>query len=179
MKLRRMATALAAMALVTTGCGQDARDTAPTSRPSPTLEPEEAASGAFIAFAAGERDQVPWADRVTYSIAGIKAGTFTPGAGVVEALEGCLPGEKQVEGRDCPVSPLRAVAETATPVVEERPPTHVGCNVFVTPQASLALLTTVIRPPKDERDCFSDYAVTLYLNDAHTVEWVDFALSGP
>lgn len=94
-------------------------------------------------------------------------------------MEGCLPGTKKVEGRDCPVSPLRAVAESPTPSVEEHPPRRVGCNNFVTPEVSSELSTTVIRPPEDQCDCFSDFAVTLYLNDANAVEWVDFALSGP
>lgn len=174
-----MALLMAVLAVVVTGCGQDALATDLTPIQPPPLSPEEKASGAFIAFASGEPDDVPWADRVTYSIGGVKIRTFTPGAGVSEALEGCLSGTKQVEGRDCPVSPLRTVAESATPSVEERPPSRLGCNTFVTPEVSSALSMTVIRPPQDDRDCFSDFAVTLYLNDADAVEWLDFALSGP
>ncbi|TKI60943.1 hypothetical protein [Nocardioides jishulii] len=174
-----MATLMSVVALAVAGCAHDVRDTGVTAQPSPTPGPEEVASGAFIAFASGEPDDVPWADRVTYSISGVKIRTFTPGAGVAEALEGCLPGTKQVEGRDCPVSPLITVAESGTPSVEGHPPRRVGCNTFVTPEVSSALSTTVIRPPDDDRDCFSDFAVTLYLNDADDVEWIDLALSGP
>jgi hypothetical protein len=125
-------------------------------------------------------DQVPWADLVTYSIGGVRVGDFAPGDTVADELSSCLPGERNVEGHTCPVSPYEAVAGLAPDVtIETAVPDRVGCNRFAEPEVPAGLTTATIRPVDERRDCFSDFAVTLYLNATGDVEWIDFALSGP
>ncbi|MGQ0465389.1 MAG: hypothetical protein ACT4QG_08710 [Sporichthyaceae bacterium] len=167
------------------GCGGDSRDVG--AGPTLPTASARAAAEAFITLSGGGRDQVPWADRVTYSITGKKVTTFAPGVTVTADLDRCPPdaflndaGEKEFEGRTCPISPLSMVLSAArTPSIEKATPEVFGCNRFIAPKVPAYLTSVSIRPPEEERSCAFDFVVTLYLNDAGKVEWLDFALSGP
>jgi hypothetical protein len=45
--------------------------------------------------------------------------------------------------------------------------------------AGVTKRTTWIRPPRDQRDCFSDFAVTVSLDRSGRVRAADLTLSGP
>ena len=180
------AVAVTSSVLVASGCSGDDNDLAagPTpvagNPPSPTASPERAAAEAFVALSANGPDRVPWADRVTYSIAGKKVTTFIPGAEVPANLNRCPPGDEEFDGHTCPISPLDYLAEFASRAsVEKAPPKVYGCNRFTAPKTPARLASVSIRPPEEERSCFTDFVVTLYVNGAGKVEWLDFALSGP
>lgn len=151
------------------------RDTA-----TPVQSAAHESAAAFVALANGEPDLVPWARRVTYSIGGARVGSFAPGPTVAVDLERCPTGPSVVEGHTCPVSPLVAVSSVAPEqVIEDDDLVTVGCNRFNAPDVPANLTSVSIRPPATVRDCFSDFAVTLYLDGAGRVAWIDFALSGP
>jgi len=148
--------------------------------PSSQLGEETSPAQAFVTFAKTGTDEVPWSDAVTYSIGGVEVGTFHPGPTFADSLSACLPGKTEVEGHTCPVSPLKTLAEVADDAaLESALPDHGGCNKFAAPQTPLGTTPTVIRPPEDRRDCFTDFAITLFVNDSDQVAWIDFALSGP
>lgn len=186
----RRSTAVAAtvgfVVLTAAGCGDgtsvagDSPSPVASDSPSPTQPPEQAAAEAFVTLSSDGPDQVPWADQVTYSIGGVQVGTFAPGATVPNDVKRCPLGKNEVEGHTCPVSPLDTVADVAPMAsIEMATPDRVGCNLFVAPKVPARLTSASIRPPADSRNCFSDFAVTLYVDDAGHVQWLDFALSGP
>ncbi|MCD4525930.1 hypothetical protein [Nocardioides sp. cx-173] len=142
------------------------------------------AAAAFVAFAQGEESQVRWAGVVRYYVHGALVAEFVPSfADDPDTWDGCHAGDTTYEGRDCPVSPLSTIGQDeapgAGPVVEEAAPQTVGCTADL-PRADVdATPLAWIRPDPDLRDCFSDYAVTLYLDDDERVSAVDLVLSGP
>jgi hypothetical protein len=119
----------------------------------------------------------PGADIVTYRIAGEQVARFDADfADRRETWNGC-PGETPTyEGRDCPVSPLRTIAQAGREggkvVHRTEPPRVVGCNRY---RAHLdeAMTTTWIRPDRRDRDCFSDFVVALSVDGAGRVVAVD------
>jgi hypothetical protein len=180
--MMRAATATIASAFALAciaGCGT-APDIQAQSAPRSTAS--RAAAAAFVTFATGRPDRVPWAEAVTYSIAGHRIGTFHPGRSVASALRACPAGDAEIEGRSCPVSPLDAVRRFGfTAATGSTLPDHVGCNRYDVSQVPSALRAAfaVIRPPQEKRDCAGDFAVALFLDKDGSVAWIDYTLSGP
>jgi hypothetical protein len=155
--------------LVLSSCGSD-----------PSRATAASPAQSFAKFAGGEPDGVPWADQVAYSINGVVVREVSAGTSMREKLSGCLPDTNEVEGHPCPASPLDTIGMSKGPLVFETfTPVHVGCNQFVSPKLPRGLTVTVIRPPESTRDCFTDYAVSLYSNKDDRIAWVDLSLSGP
>lgn len=199
-QIARTAVALAGLsfALTVSGCGSDA-DAEPTSSatitPSGSLSssptpghdasdsPDMTAAQAFTTFAETGSGEVPWAARVTYRIDGEQVARFGPAiADRPAAWDRCPAGTTTYEGRECPVSPMRTVAgiesDGGEVVYELTAPRVIGCKRYRAAAANAA--TTIwLRPNKELRDCFSDFAVALSLNGSGKIKSVDFALSGP
>lgn len=143
-----------------------------------SLTPSSAA--AFVRLATGDTDEVPWADEVTWSIAGTEVGRFIPADDVAARLRGCPSGDTEFEGRQCPVSVLDIVRDAAGgSVVEKTVPEVVGCNHLRRPPVPAGLTPAVLRPAASSRNCFTDFAVTLWSDAGGRVSWVDLTLSGP
>ena len=137
---------------------------------------------AFTRYAESGRGEVPWATVVRCRIGGEQVARLDPDtADRPEAWEGCLRKTTTYEGRECPVSPLRTIAgldRTGGEVVyDSRPPEFVGCNRY--PASMRTTRSIWVRPDEGHRDCFSDFAVTLSLNESGRLVAVDLALSGP
>ncbi|MCD4535152.1 hypothetical protein LRP67_13750 [Nocardioides sp. cx-169] len=142
------------------------------------------AAAAFVAFAQGEESQVRWAGVVRYYLHGALVAEFASSfADDPDTWDGCHLGDTTHEGRRCPVSPLTAIAGSlapgAAPTVEDEAPITVGCSADLPEPDVDAAALAWIRPDPARRDCFSDYAVTLYFDADERVSAVDLALSGP
>jgi len=151
----------------------------------PTRQPQQVAE-AFVAFAADGSTTVPWSDRVSYLIEGDEVASLgSADASTRQAWSGCPAGQSEYAGRACPVSPVTALAgllaEGGEAVAEPGTPRTVGCSspVLAGPAELNAASAVTIRPPLDRRDCFSDFAVTLYLADDDRVSALALTLSGP
>lgn len=175
--------ALASAALV--ACGDAERESGEAAATASATAPRshESAAEAFVALAGGDRSvEVPWAPRVSYSIGGVEVGDLAAGPGLAASLRTCPDGVEEYEGRACPVSPLDTVSnllrDGSSAVVEAGVPDVVGCTKVIGAPAP-GLTAASIRPPAEDRDCFSDFVVTLYSNTAGAVERIDFTLSGP
>lgn len=199
-RIVRTPVALAGLsfALAVSGCGSDA-DAEPTSSATTTTAgspsaspppahdasdfPDMTAAQAFTTFAVTGSGEVPWAAAVTYRIDGEQVARFGPViADRPAAWDRCPAGTTTYEGRECPVSPLRTVAgiesDGGEVVYESTAPRVIGCKRYRAAAANAAT-TMWIRPNKELRDCFSDFAVALSLNESGRIRSVDFALSGP
>jgi hypothetical protein len=181
-------TALLAAMLVVSGCGRTGSTDQPERPRASVSASSDAATTAARALIALARDpgsgpRSPWASAVDYSIGGVEVGAVRAGADLTTALAVCPAGASEYEGHACPVSPLMTLKNLTgsggEPVVEKGEAVTVGCNRYRPPAASVGLDAVTIRPPDDERDCFNDFAVTLYVDDAGDVGLVDFTLSGP
>ena len=164
---------LAVVVIGMAGCGSDAASSDPA-----VAAPEEL----LVAHATGDTVEVPWADTVTYSLAGEQVARFdAASADRPRTWVGCPPGMGEYEGRDCPVSPLRTIAYAVRHdegiVPETSVPTTVGCNRY--PSEIGDASTVWIRPDRDHRDCFSDFAVAVSLDESARISSVDLTLSGP
>jgi hypothetical protein len=152
-------------------------------RDPPTSDDPDQTAGAFVAFASGEKSAVPWADEVTYYVGGQKAAVLdADGAARPDSWEGCAEGGTYA-GRDCPVSALGPVADLVDagdePSLESVSPKTVGCSRGAAPDGIESAAVVSIRPPTRMRDCFSDFAVSLYLDDDGRVSAVNLQLSSP
>ena len=142
-----------------------------------------AAVDAFRKYAESGPPGVPWAGGVTYRIGGERVARFEPEvADRRETWDDCPRETVTYEGRDCPVSPLSTIAgfvrDGGEIVYETQPPSTIGCNLYHGAVAE-AGTTIWIRPSKEGRDCFSDFAVAVSLDRSGRLVSVDFALSGP
>ena len=149
------------------------------SRASPAVAPE--AVVLLVAYAAGDTPDVAWSEGVTLSVAGERVGRFGPTeADRRRTWRGCPPDQPTYEGRDCPVSVLRTIADSVRQdegvTYETEPPRVVGCTDYRRPPAGD---TVWIRPDAEHRDCFTDFAVAVTLDASGSIEAVDLALSGP
>ena len=152
--------------------------------PTPVSAADVSAAKAVLALAHGsETAQVRWAEHVTYSLSGHEVGTVRPGPSLARSLRACPFGATEYEGRTCPVSPLATLAAAVRAgwviAIERGRPETVGCSTSSAPSGATGLTAVSLRPPKEKRDCFSDFAVTIYVNEQHQVAWIDFVLSGP
>lgn len=157
--------------------------------------PGSPAAEAFIALSGGDRSStVPWSDRVAYYVGDALVGVLSRDA-LPQALRSCPAGTVEYEGRPCPVSPLDTVAAASAPpgasggsgasgetgvVVEPSAPDTVGCTRLAGPPPGTAgLVATSVRPVPTRRDCFGDFAVTLFTDATGRVVVLRFVLSGP
>lgn len=88
----------------------------------------------------------------------------------------------EYDGRACLVSPLEAIATASrggrsTSIGTERPDV-VGCSRVVDPPGTPGRVMGWIRPDQ-ERACFSDFVVAVYVDDAERISGVNVVLSGP
>lgn len=139
----------------------------------------------FGSFAVDGRSAVSWADVVTFGIEGQPVARLDAArADRRAAWQGCPSGATTTyEGRDCPVSPLRAirllVREGGALVFETEAPDVVGCNRYEAPASGQGRTTAWIRPDVENRDCFSDFAIAVALDSTGRIAAVDLAMSGP
>jgi hypothetical protein len=173
-----------AMALLTSACVGDPQPGAPDVASSPRPSDSAAAAAAFAEYAAGGATAVPWAEQVTFSLAGEEIATFDSGdAGRRRAWSGCPADVTTYEERSCPVSALepvrRLVRDGGEVSIEREAPATVGCNRAAPLQDGKAASVVWIRPDDAHRDCFSDFSLTIYLDAADRVRNVDLVLSGP
>jgi len=176
---------LAALAL--SACTAETGPAGPEPTPSPSVRlssstsPTTLPANGFVAYAeGGGYEFVPWADRVTYYVHGERYASMT----AFEAERrgnwlGCLPDATSYEGRGCPVSPLRTIRLADAPVVEDEAPSVIGCNKARPPADVVYDYALWVRPAAADRDCFSDFAVTVYVDADGRISAVDLALSGP
>lgn len=155
------------------GCGSDADSSEPAA-----ADPEDL----LFAYAKGDAAEVPWAERVTYTVGGEEVARFdAASADRPRTWAGCPAGVGEYEGRTCPVSPLTTIAYAVRHgegvVYETSAPTTVGCNRYRV--ASGGAATIWIRPDHEHRDCFSDFAVAVSLDESDRIDSVDLTLSGP
>lgn len=164
--------------------GRTPSATPKSSSPSKSVSTSTIAAEAFVVLAADNKSvEIPWAEEVEYFIGSGSAGSPIPVNALPERLKSCPAGADEYEGRVCPVSPLATVAEVgksgAKVVIENGAPETVGCSKVVPPAVSTGLRAISIRPPTDSRDCFSDFAVTLFENESGKIQVVQFSLSSP
>jgi hypothetical protein len=180
MDTRRAALATTLVLVLSACTGHEDRAASPAAADRAAAE----AAAAFVAFAQGQEPAVPWADVVRYYLHGVQVSEFAPSfADDPETWDGCHAGDTTYEGRECPVSPLTAIGGPddagAEPVVEDEAPTTVGCSGDLPEPDVDATPLAWVRPAAGERDCVSDYAVTLYLDEDERVSAVDLVLSSP
>ena len=186
--LRAVATVFALLLLA--GCAEDAAD-GPRSQSSPgASEPGPASPLAgvaerFVGLGTTSKTGPRWARQVSVYVGGEKARTLVAAeAADQRSWRLCPPSAAEYAMRKCPVSPFRAMdllAEDAgMPVYEDRVPTNVGCDtVAVLPDGVRSSSSITIRPDRHHRDCFSDFAITLYVDAEQRVSAVSFTLSSP
>ena len=126
---------------------------------------------------------IVWASKISVSYSG-EPGIWLSAAQADDpkSWEGCPANKTEYAARPCPLSPLEtiemAVSEGVKMVHEEEVPKYVGCDRPEPPEAPDDQVISV-RPDKRHRNCFSDFAVTMYLDASDTVDAVDFVLSSP
>jgi hypothetical protein len=138
---------------------------------------------AFADFATGKANRVPWSTETTLYFNGAEVARFDPArAGRRDSWSGCPHGSATFEGRDCPVLPLTVVRDanrgTRSTSIEDEAPAVVGCSRVRKSADVVGKAAGWIRPDQD-RDCFGDFAVAVYLDDAGDVSAVNVVLSGP
>jgi hypothetical protein len=180
-----MSTACGASDAANGGAASSAQSPSPSVSVSATSSVSAAtkATEAFVALAEDKGSAtVPWSKQVAYYIGDVRVADLKPEQ-LPDALRSCSPGKKEYEGRTCPVSPLETVASMAKSgsdvVVDSDAPTTVGCTKVTNPKEAAGLTAASIRPPENKRDCFSDFAVTLFTDEAGDVATIQFTLSSP
>lgn len=137
---------------------------------------------AFEAVVPGART-LSWAPVVHYLLGGRLVRTLdVDEVRDPSAWTGCPKQTVVYAGRDCPISMLAMVEYAATTgdlVVEVGTPATVGCDTVITPARAARLVAASLRPDREHRDCFSDFAITLYVNADRQVEVVNFVASSP
>lgn len=178
-------TAVLLLVLCLSSCGRAmTQDDARTPAPTPTAAvPGTEAAESFLDLSRDPRAAVRWAPRVGYSLGGTPVGTLDLGTGLAASLRACPDVQTTYEGRACPVSPLTTlvtwVRGGGEVEIEPGGPEVVGCSTTRQPDAVAEYAAVSLRPPAASRNCFTDFAVTLYLDGDGRVAWVDFTLSGP
>jgi hypothetical protein len=129
------------------------------------------------------REDVDWASTVALSYSGSPAGRIR--ADEIDdrrAWDACPQGAQRYAARRCPVSALEimelAAQEGARVVHQQQVPAQVGCDQPSEPAIPHVSVVS-LRPDRRHRDCFSDFAVTLYLDGSDKVTAVDVVLSSP
>lgn len=145
---------------------------------------EITAARAFTAFARGERSNAPWAPRITLLIEGQDVAVLDSSeADSREAWTDCPSTSTEYAGRECPVSPVSTIKlldrEGGEVVYEKGTPLTVGCSRLSPPPATAGTTVISIRPDHAHRDCFSDFAVALYVDSGGRITMVNFVLSSP
>jgi hypothetical protein len=165
---------------------QPSSASAPSDPPtSDAVAPTDArgAAEAFVMFASGKSSTVPWARAVDFYIGGSSVARLDPtSAADLGAWNGC-PKSGDYAGRECPVSALGPIADLVgagrDPVYEDKVPETVGCSRGSEPLGISSATVMSIRPTPRERDCFSDFAVSLFFNEDNEIVGVNLQLSAP
>jgi hypothetical protein len=168
------------------GAGGPGDGGAAISRPSVSASPSVSAAvkaaEAFVALAQGTASAtVPWAEQVTYYIGAVRVADLTPKE-LPAALRSCPPGKAEYEQRKCPVSPLKTIAtmvKDGAVVVEPDAPTTLGCTNVTIPKDTATLMAATVRPLEQDRNCITDFAVTLFTDATGNVDTIQFTLDGP
>lgn len=182
----RLQYAAVLAALLATGCGSSTLgSTNGSAGPTAHRDTSDAAAAAFVAYAAGgEPDAVPWAGTVRLSIQGEPVAELDGGrANQRRSWRGCPADRATIDGATCPLSPLRTIRwhedEGLGIVLESSPPDTVGCNRYIAPPTGGGVDTTWIRPDPAHRNCVTDVAVAVTVDDTGEVTAVDLFLSSP
>jgi len=181
-----------AIGLAMTGCGSDSSTSSSRDASQPTSSPAWSATTVppgglqvlrdAYADVTGAED-IAWAPEVAVSYSGEPGITLRAvQADDPKSWVGCPANASEYAGRPCPLSPLEtiemAVSDGVRMVHEKEVPKYVGCDQPEPPDAPGDQVISV-RPDKQHRDCFSDFAVTMYLDASGAVDTVDFVLSSP
>ena len=147
--------------------------------PSQALDPVDA----FRRFARGLPVRLPWSAETTLYFNGVEVADFNPTqARRLDSWAACPRGSASYEGHRCPISVIRVVRDAGrgskSTSIEYDAPTVVGCNRVQEPPGIKSEAIGWIRPDQD-RDCFGDFAVGVYLDGAEDVSAVNLVLSGP
>jgi len=176
-------TAVLIASTMSAACSASSASDAGAASSSPAPSAAIKATEAFVALAKGTGSAtVPWGEHVAYYIGGVRVADLKP-EDFPAALQSCPPGKAEYEGRACPVSPLATVAsmvnDGADVVVEPNAPTLLGCTNVTMPKEASALAAATVRPLEKDRNCFSDFAVTLFTDATGNVQTIQFTLDGP
>jgi hypothetical protein len=155
--------------------------------PKPPTEPSagraDAQADAFVAFSRGAGSEVLWSGRVSVSLGGSEVTVLSAGEAAEPGSWNVCPPRGEYEMRECPLSPLKtlqiAASEGTKLLYEGRVPEVVGCSAFKGRRPADDTAYVAIRPEATRRDCFSDFAISLYFNPSGAVTAVDLTLSGP
>lgn len=163
----------------TTDVPSESTTTSPETDSSPDVLP----SRAFSAFAEGDDIRIPWANETTLYFNGEKVAQLDARRAARRGSWSICPaGSDTYEGRACPVSVLDTIRAAnrrgRTTSIEVESPTVVGCNQVRPPSDVVGNVTGWIRPNQD-RDCFGDFAIAVYVNAADEISAINFVLSGP
>jgi len=181
----RLQYAAALVALLAAGCGSSSVEPAPGPAATIATDRASAAAAAFVEYAAGgDPGVVPWAASVHLSIQGEPIAVLDGDRAIPRrSWRGCPADRATVEGVTCPLSPLPTirwhVVEGFGIVLESSPPDTVGCNRYIAPPTGGGVDTTWIRPDPAHRNCVTDVAVAVTVDDTGEVTAVDLFLSGP
>lgn len=152
--------------------------------PTPTGEAAQTAQQ-FAAWAVGESPTAPFAAQVVLFVGGQETTTLDKSAALErDNWKTCPNGDATYSERRCPVSALRTLGflksvDRATPVSGVGVPEVVGCNIVTKPSEVAATVIVTLRPPVEVRNCASDFAVMLYLDDDALIAAVDLVISSP
>lgn len=142
-------------------------------------------ANAFVALAEGKKStSLEWGDKVNYYIGADQVGDEMTSDSFPAGLKSCPPGTGEYEQRKCPVSPLDSVSGLVRaglkPSIEPGVPDVAGCSTIERPDSTRQMTAVTIRPPDipEQRNCFSDFAITLFLDGSRKVGAVQFTLSG-
>ena len=189
--LLRLITLVLPVLLLLSACGDDSvvggdgDGQAPVARLSENPPPgHEEVGREFVDVLHGRPQDELWAGSVGLYVAGKLSSTLAP-ADVADPARwvGCPGDVPEYNGRECPVSLLRQVQvlheDGGALVFEDQVPEVVGCDLVRAPPGVDGSDTVTIRPDVDHRSCFSDFAITLYLDDRGRLGTVAVTISGP
>jgi hypothetical protein len=189
--LLRLITLAVPVLLLLSACGSDeapAADDPETALPAPDSETRppgtEEVARAFVDVLDGHAHDELWSGPVALYVAGTLSSTLTPAdAADPTRWAGCPGDVATYNERECPVSLPRTIqalrSEGGTLVFEDQVPAIMGCDRVRPPPGVDGLDSVTVRPGVAHRSCFSDFAMTLYVDDRGQVGTVSVTISGP
>ena len=176
---RNLFALTAALALLfVVGC---AGDEPPGSAPPESLD---AVADGFVGLKGDSEGAPRWTDPVTVYVGGEVAKKLAAAeADERSSWSTCPPSATEYAMRKCPVSPFRTMdllaQDGGTVVYEDKVPTRLGCDLVAALPEWETLGTITIRPDLAHQNCFSDFAITLYVDDRNRINAVNFTLGSP